>query len=329
MGILLDAEPVVGDGAMTSAVVVATHRRPGPLRAMLASLAASDGSGDLEEVVIVENGERAGAYEIVAEMDRLLPVRYDFFEQANKSASLNHALDGCRADLLIFFDDDVQIGPGTVAAYLEAASHFGHGHFFGGPVVPDYETGPPPDWLVDVLPYSATGFDAHSEGGSPTSFLGANWAAFSEDLRAAGGFSTRLGPGAGAAVIGEETELQERLSALGCDGIFLAAASVEHSVQGEHLTIAWARQRRYRQKLAEALRDPPHYDGPRVLGVPRYLWRAIAGQYARVIRDRLVRPRSKLRARSEMELARLLAQLRAHWSGDEVGIEGGDLSPEG
>lgn len=326
MGILLGAEPVVGVGTMTSAVLVATNRRPEPLRRMLASLAAADRSNDLDEIFVVENGVREGASDVVAETASLLPVRYDFIERANKSAALNHALQSCRADLLIFFDDDVWVASGTVQTYLEAASRYGPGHFFGGPVRPRYDADAPQEWLRDVLPTCTTGFDLGANEQSCHEFLGANWAAFRQDLVAVRGFSSGLGPGSRAALIGQETEAQRRMIAEGSAGVFLPGAVVEHRVPQDHLTIAWARRRRYRQKLAQTLLAGRPHEGPTIAGAPRYLWRSVAEQYVRVLRDRLVRPRTKTRARSEMLLAGLRAELRAHQLRSRVGaIGGGDL----
>ena len=79
--------------------------------------------------------------------------------------------------------------------------------------------------------------------------------------------------------------------------------------------------------LARALLAQESYEGPRIASVPRFLWRSYAEQLVRVLGDRLLRPHTEERVRSEVRLARFRAdiayhRLRAH--GNTVG--GGDLS---
>src|SRR5690606_23900835 len=93
---------------------------------------------------------------------------------------------------------DVLVAPRTLVAYAEAAKQAAGPRFFGGPIVPDYEAEPPPDWLRAFLPRSAAGWrmdgDHITEIHQPE-FIGPNFAAFAEDLMRVGGFDTLLGPG--------------------------------------------------------------------------------------------------------------------------------------
>ena len=114
--------------------------------------------------------------------------------------------------MLVFLDDDVRADVAVLESYAIAASAAGRGHFFGGPVAPEYEETPPP-WLLKFLPTSTRGYDS-----SRTTwewFLGYNWAAYGDDLKRVGGFDERLGPGGICGGIGDETELQMRLRAVG------------------------------------------------------------------------------------------------------------------
>ncbi|MFW6083715.1 MAG: glycosyltransferase [Gemmatimonadota bacterium] len=316
---------------MNTAALVATHRRPDLLRRLLESLRNCEDAARLREILVVENGGRFGAEEVVRSHAGRLPVRYAFSERANKSAALNHGLGLLDVELIVFFDDDVDVRPGTISAYLEAAERHGRRHFFGGRVTPRYETGPPPDWLADALPMSCTGFDLGPAERTHHEFIGNNWAAFREEALEVGGFSSRIGPGSG--LVGQETELQARLIEGGWTGVYLPDAVVDHYVPAEHLTVAWARRRRYRQKVAHALLKAPSdgvvegADAPIVGGVPRYLWRSLAEQYARVWRDRLLRPRTRRRVASEMRLAAIRAEMTAFrmQAAGHPPIDGGDL----
>ncbi len=315
---------------MNASVLLATHRRPDLLGRLLDGLRGCEDVAKLDSIVVVENGGRFGAEEVVRERAVDLPVRYAFSKRANKSAALNHGLHFVDAELIIFFDDDVEVRPGTIAAYLSAAHRYGRGHFFGGRVYPRYDPEPPPDWLSDALPLSCTGFDLGPRERPYHEFIGNNWAAFRADVLEANGFSTRLGPGSG--LIGQETELQVRLVERGCTGVYLPGAQVDHYVPPEHLTVAWARRRRYRQRIAHLLlRDAPEegdMDVPMLGGVPRYYWRSLAEQYLRVWRDRLLRPRTRERVTSELKLATLRAAMEAfrRRAAGEASIRGGEFT---
>lgn len=312
MGLLLDSKPLVNKARMTdspqAAVLVATYQRTEALRVMLESLAANPDVSRLAGVLVLENGMRSGSEQVVHEFSEVLPLRYQFVEEANKQAALNFGLVSCDAEFIIFFDDDIRIGPETIRTYLDAAANYGPGHFFGGPVDPLYENGPPPDWLRDVLPYSAKGFDLGNAECSSNEFLGANWGAFMTDVQAAGGFSLGLGPNARLRTIGGETELQSRFASCGLKGLYLPAARVEHFVPGENCTVGWARQRRTRQHLSRTLARNELYKGPTIGGVPRYMWRMIGTQGLKVLFDRAFRPQTPRRARTEMRFAELWGQ---------------------
>lgn len=315
---------------MNTSVLVATHQRPDLLGRLLDSIRSCEDSSKLDEILIVENGGTFGAEDVVRRNADRLPVRYAFSERANKSAALNHGLGLLEAELIVFFDDDVEVRPGTISAYVEAASRYGRHHFFGGRLTPRYEADPPPPRLADVLPMSCTGFDLGPAERSYHEFIGNNWAAFRADVIEAHGFSSRIGPGSG--LIGQETELQVRLIEHGGTGVYLPAAHVDHYVPPEHLTVAWARRRRYRQKIAHVLLEEdaggPPPDVPVLWGVPRYYWRSLAEQWVRVWRDRLLRPGTRERIAAEMRLAELRAQMEAfrrRADGSES-LRGGELT---
>jgi GT2 family glycosyltransferase len=321
----------IDDGALVVDILLATHRRVDLLREMLSSLAVADDLEGVRQILLIENGIRGGSDDVAREFHGVIPIRYEFVEQANKSAALNHGLRMSDADLLIFFDDDVRVSPGTIPTYVEAAPRYGRGHFFGGRVTPRYEGEPPPPWLVSALPYTATGFDLGSRELPHHEFLGPNWAAFRQDLTEIGGFSTRLGPGSG--LVGQETEAQSRLTARGSQGVFLPGAHVEHFVPAHHLTVGWVRRRRYRHMLGRALRARDSYEGPRIASVPRFLWRSYAEQLLRLARDRLLRPHTEERVQAELRLTKVRAQIACHRlraRGDTVAggeLPGGDDQP--
>ena len=229
-------------------VLIPTHGRPTLLGRTLASLGACRLPAAYAETVIVENGSRAGAEAVVAEVAAAYPalrLRYLHVARANKSHALNEVLATVGEGLAVFFDDDVRLEPGVLRAYAEAAGETSAGHYYGGSMGVDYEH-EPPDWVRRLLPLSARGVDLHEKEREWHLYLGCNWAAFTEDLRAAGGFDADFGPGSPTGATGQEADMQERLLARGVRQVDVPDALVWHYVPEERSTLRWLIRRKYR-----------------------------------------------------------------------------------
>ena len=235
---------------MKIVVVIATCGRPRLLERTLASLTHCRIPEGFEGTIVVENGSRSGADQVVRQAAPALKARYLFEPKGNKSRALNVALRDAGDALLVFLDDDVRVDVAMLESYATAASAAGRGHFFGGPVAPEYEE-TPPAWLVKFLPISVRGY-----GSSPTTwtwFLGFNWAAYSDDLKRVGGFDERLGPGGISGGIGDETELQMRLRAAGLTARYVPGALVHHWIPRDRCSPEWVLRRRYNYGVLTAL----------------------------------------------------------------------------
>jgi glycosyltransferase involved in cell wall biosynthesis len=205
-----------------------------------------------EGLVVVENGSRAGAEQLVEELPEYLNARYMHRSRGNKSYALNQALGTLSGGLAVFFDDDVRVFPDTLVAYADAAKTHGPGHFFGGVVEVERE-GVLPDGLAHLFPYSVRGYDL-VEDRMGDEYLGFNWAAFTGDLEMVGGFNTKLGPGVDTAgTVGDESELQERMLRAGCRGVDVHRAKVSHYVPAENTTISWLLRRRIQGGVRQGL----------------------------------------------------------------------------
>lgn len=229
-------------------VLIPTHGRPTLLERTLDSLAQCLLPGNYVELVVIENGSRAGAKELVRSLPDRLNARYMHRSRGNKSYALNEALESIDDGLVVFFDDDVEIQSGTLDAYADAAMEHGRGHFFGGTVQVNREK-EPPTWVEPSLPDSARGYvaDGSREG---KYYLGFNWAAYSRDLKRLGGFDPQFGPGAPTGATGQETEMQERLRVAGIAPVDVPGAVVSHYVPKENCTVRWMLSRKYRAGLS-------------------------------------------------------------------------------
>ncbi len=225
-------------------MLIPTHGRPTLLERTLSSLTECTLPDSYRELVVIENGSRAGAEQIVVDLPERMNARYMHRERGNKSYALNEALATIDDGLVVFFDDDVEVHSDTLEAYAEAAIEHGRGHFFGGTVHVDREQNPPA-WVEPALPDSAKGYVADGRR-EDKYYLGFNWVAYSGELTDLGGFNPRFGPGAPTGATGQETEMQERLQAAGSTPVDVPEAAVTHFVPEERCRAQWALRRWYR-----------------------------------------------------------------------------------
>ena len=224
---------------------------------------------NFHQTIVIENGGQFGAEQVASQAPSHLRVRYEYFEQGNKSAALNHVLSIVENDLLVFFDDDVRVSTTILQAYA-AAGIAGQNYFFGGSTDCDYEKIPEP-WLE--LPPSARGWrpEKRNKNGKALEFLGFNWAAFAEHLRASGGFDPKVGPGGTTGARGQETLMQTKLRQHGYLPRYVPDAKVWHYVPADRCNEAWALNRAYQNGLALGIDQQGNCK--KLFGVPRWALR--------------------------------------------------------
>ena len=235
-------------------IVIATCGRGDLLRRTLSSLSLCHKPVNFHEVIVVENGSKSKAEEIVQSFHSSLNARYMHVEQGNKSNALNSALKMLKNSLIFFTDDDVRLEQHTLCAYAEASMDVQGGKFYGGPVGVDYEK-KPPEWLKTYLPRSARGWSLNGDIKTIDQpvFLGCNWAAFVNDLNAIGGFNVNYGPGSLSGTTGQETNMQSCLLNRGLVGVYVPQALVWHYVPENRCSQQWAIKRSYRDGLFEGM----------------------------------------------------------------------------
>ncbi|MHC4809224.1 MAG: glycosyltransferase family 2 protein [Planctomycetota bacterium] len=236
-------------------VLIPTHGRTPLLERTLASLAACRRPDGYRATIVIENGSRAGAEQVVAAADPALAARYLHEERPNKSHALNVALRECPDAFVVFLDDDILLAPESLEAYAAARLEHPGRHFFGGPCIAEWER-EPPDWLKDLLPASARGWSIEDPEGPLTEvmFLGFNWAAEAADVLEAGGFDPERGPGTPS--MGQESDMMQRLVNRGWSGIYVPQAVAHHHVPWDRCSPEWAiaRASRFGAALAHGCR---------------------------------------------------------------------------
>lgn len=267
-------------------VVICTFGRATLLRRTLASLAEVRRPASFAQAWVIENGTNDGAEQICAEIEEStdLPLRYVHRPQKGKSRALQFALDEIGRGLVVFTDDDVRFDAGWLEAFAQAAAEHGENAFFGGPLLIDYEVGPPPQWLHPQLPCSALGWSLPDDHAPITKacFLGANYGGFVQRFQSVGGYKAHLGIGSRGNPVGEEFEIQDRLLADGARGVYLPDAKLWHWVPAERSSPRWTLERAERVWFTDALMGKTHHaDGPRLAGVPRWMWRRLIARWLR------------------------------------------------
>ncbi|HNX82218.1 MAG TPA: glycosyltransferase [Candidatus Omnitrophota bacterium] len=232
--------------------VIATHERPELLLRTLASIKAAHKPPGYRGVVVVENGPRQMARDVVVRGSFGCHVRYFYLPEANKSKALNFALSKIEGGLVYFNDDDIRLDEGALTAVYEAALSLPGRFFLGGPVDMEYET-VPPLWLKQCIAFSdGWGYPGSSiTQVSEASFFGANWVVAAEDMIRIGGFSHRLGPLGFAK--GEETEVQRLLIAAGVKAYYVPAAHIWHYVPRHMCTEQFLLYEGYRDAFSSSL----------------------------------------------------------------------------
>lgn len=286
-------------------ILIPTCGRSRLLARTLKSLSECELPDAFGETVVVENGPDPAGADVIAPFREQLRARYLYVERANKSHALNRALENVGDGLVVFFDDDIRVEPDILTVYANAARGLHRGRFFGGPTECDYES-PIAEWLLEFVPTCTRGWSGGEDGEvlRDGSFLGFNWAAFAEDIRAAGGFDPDFGPGSPTGSSGQENTMQARLREAGVQGVYLEQARVWHYVAPNHASPAWALRRRFRMGIQDALEDGDT-DVPQLFGYPRWAVRQWAESLIRIPLAALARdPATRFRPRYDLAHAR-------------------------
>ena len=235
-------------------IVIPTYNRCDLLDRTLQSLSACHLPPGIEKVIVAENGTRSGADLVVKKYVDRLPLIYQFTEKPNKSNALNEVLRKTKNEFILFFDDDVRIHPDTLLNYVKEVGDTNNGFFLCGRVRVDYEGETPPAWMLDYFPPCVKGWH-FNEGKCRMEVpdgLGANWGAFAIDMKEAGGFNERVGPGSGA--IGQETDMMKKLLNRKVIGYYLPDCEVWHFVPKARCSPEWMLSRAYKINVGDAVR---------------------------------------------------------------------------
>ncbi len=185
-----------------ASIVVPTRARPDYLRVALASIAPQASAAGAEVVVV----DDAGASEQARRLANRFGARYEAHPRASSGLNVarNTGVARTEGELVVFVDDDVEIGEGWLAALLRAAHEHPQVDVFTGPIRPRLEGTPPRSCGREQAPITSL------ELGPDDTWTRFAWGANMTIRRAAldrlGPFDVSLEHG------GDEQEWQERLA---------------------------------------------------------------------------------------------------------------------
>lgn len=229
------------------------------------------------EVVVINNNSPDDTASVLETFASRLPLRYFLEPRQGIAHARNRAVLEARGDFVLWTDDDVRVKPNWLRGYTDAIAAHPECGFFGGPVELSFE-GLPPQWLLEGLDSigGALGEVRVSEagpiGGTPQLPFNCNMAVRREH-HLARPYDTRYGRNAGGLMSGEETVFLQELLRLGIQGRWLSEVSVLHSVPAERQSIAHLRKAFNGVGHELGIRCPP-MGGPRMFGIPLWLWYA-------------------------------------------------------
>jgi GT2 family glycosyltransferase len=262
-------------------VVVCTHERPGDLARCLTGLAALT---DPVQVIVVDSASAVPCRALVDGFRGRIPdLEYLYLAEPGLSLARNAGVAAARGQVVAFIDDDAVPAPDWAGEVLRAFRRPDVG-CMGGTCRAAF-TGPRPRWLsarlLQLSGITRFGEEAREPRSSAEWPFGANMAFRREALEAAGPFSVTLGRRAGSLLSGEDSDLVERVGALGWRIWLQPAAVVDHTVHAERCEGRYYWRRLWWNGISRAVNPSPRVTLRLLAAVPVRL-----GMWV-LVRDRL------------------------------------------
>ncbi|MES2739994.1 MAG: glycosyltransferase [Pseudomonadota bacterium] len=283
-------------------------------------------------LVIVDNGSDDDSAVLIGQFRQRLPLTCLHEGRRGKNVALNTALawameNGDHAAreeeaahaLFVFADDDAVPEPDWLCQLDACARARPDYAVFGGTIVADWASAPPP-WLIELVPlgltFGVTASDLADGPVFPGLVWGANMALRRAVFAAGHRFDESVGPRGKRYAMGSETMLTRRLHQAGYLSWFCPAARVAHLIRPHQMTIRSVLRRAYncgRGKCRQDLAYPPPWPEPATLWrVPRWMLRSLLGEAVGALRALVARAPGPLLLR-RWEIAYLRGYCHQAW----------------
>jgi glycosyltransferase involved in cell wall biosynthesis len=282
---------------MKLTVIIPTFNRAELLGRTLKSIADAQRPEGLDvSVIVVDNNSTDNTRTIVESMDGSFELLYLFEPRQGKSRALNTGIENAQCDLVGMIDDDEEVAENWLTEIARVfLNRWDEVDFIGGRYTPCWEA-PPPTWLpaqcTGVVGFSNPGEEELPYGGSFKGMMpGGNAVVKLSVLREVGAYNEQLGP-VGKDLMGcEDDEMYHRLIKAGKRGLYCPKLAIYHRVPAYRLTKKYFRKWCYGWGASQAVIDKlrTDYVGPRIFGVPRYIYGDAARGTLQMMRSILYR----------------------------------------
>lgn len=245
-------------------LVIATYNRAEQLMVTLGSVAAQSLPAEVWECVVVDNNSTDSTRECVAAFSREhagLNIVYCFEAEQGLSAARNAGIRASRGAVIAIIDDDERINDEFLAAYLELFASRADIMVAGGRIIAEYPAGRP-SWMTTFTERPIANpmdFGARvrvfPKGKIPG---GGNMAIRREALERVGDFDTTLGRTGKRLTGGEESDLFERMAAVGIRPYYVPRAVMYHIIPETKLTREYFRRLSYNTGVSQRRRAELH-----------------------------------------------------------------------
>lgn len=238
-------------------IVIATRNRPALLAECLAGIARQDFSGNVEEVIVVDNSDNpTETKDVVTSAECRWPLSILFSSPPGVSRARNKGLFAARGDVTVFLDDDEVPKEDWLSELLAPFSLASQKvDIVAGDYVPEWGS-PRPDWLADCfLGYYSAGLGWSDQPRllTPSEWvLEGNIAVRTEMLRGEGGFDERLGRSEDSLVSCESTAF-DKLRNSGAVAYYNPRALVSHLIHADRLNRTWLARRLFAQGVSKSI----------------------------------------------------------------------------
>jgi len=277
---------------MSASVLICTYNRAGMLRETLAALQAmTPVDGVRVEIIVVDNNSTDATARVVAEAarDSRMPIVGLRETSQGKSFALNRGLRAATGDIVALTDDDVWPDANWLKRIVDDFRERDVTFVFGK-VLPRWGALPPPELLTPkaqdiwgplaIVDYGDEPVDYVAASSGQRLPIGANLAFARQALMTIGGWRTDLGKVNNTLISGEDHEIFMRLRRFNLyAGYYDPEIAVRHFVPAERLTRRYFRRWFFWHGKTQALMVGDLYPDldmarvPRILGIPRFLYR--------------------------------------------------------
>ncbi len=295
---------------MDFSIIIPTYNRAGELRETIRSIAKLTVAGDWE-LLVVDNKSPDHTRAVVEQesVSFPAPLRYFYEPEQGRYAALNTGIRAATGNIIATTDDDARVEPDWLTRAAAGLDALGC-DYVGGKVLPIWPANAVrPAWLPHRPGRHWAVLALQDHGDRPLEFgvnglpwpLGINTATRREAFERTDLFDNRLGRKAGTLRNQAQREWHLRARAAGLRGFYVPEMIVHHVIEPERLEKQYFRRWYYWHGISRAIlftklgvdMDAPDSSRldfskvPQIAGVPRYMYRTLAGHVKDLVLARL------------------------------------------